>query len=337
MNKNEIILRRLYNSGLIHKFDSVDLVVSQLFGIQSQYLNHALFNIYNRTNAINNPIILGWGQRHTLHIYNLETWQTINTLLNQQTWVPKYYRQKGIDLDKEIEYFYQVVSNKDMLLSELKKYYPKKWSPVFDWSALLLELSRRGRLYITLDAKNKKHLHITEQIFGNVTNKKDVVNQFFERYGPATLDDLNHFFGTRKSFWQDKYLFDDLAQFEFDHQRYFYSKAQFPKIDMPEVILLGKFDSLLVAYHKKDILVPTAYHQCVWGAGGQISAIILVEGQFAGTWRFRMGQQNITYTISLIEVYHTSHIQDKISQELDIFGMRMNKKKISYQWQNLVI
>ena len=42
---------RLYNNGLIDKFESADMCVESLIGIQCQYQNYALISIYNRTNS----------------------------------------------------------------------------------------------------------------------------------------------------------------------------------------------------------------------------------------------------------------------------------------------
>ena len=108
---------RLYNNGLIDKFESADMCVESLIGIQCQYQNYALISIYNRTNYkcnifSNNNLIKSWGQRTTLHIYHKNDYNLISDLYRQSdNWVYKYSKHSKIDYSKYLnsitDFFYE--------------------------------------------------------------------------------------------------------------------------------------------------------------------------------------------------------------------------------------
>ena len=108
---------RLYNNGLIDKFESADMCVESLIGIQCQYQNYALISIYNRTNYkcnifSNNNLIKSWGQRTTLHIYHKNDYNLISDLYRQSdNWVYKYAKHLKIDYSKYLnsitDFFYE--------------------------------------------------------------------------------------------------------------------------------------------------------------------------------------------------------------------------------------
>ena len=346
MDKSEIVYRRFYHSGLIQKFDRAERAAKQLFGIQSQYLNHGLFNLYNRVKDIeassrtllaDRELVLAWGQRNTLHIYDRETWYRINQFLHQETWVPKYFVKNGLDLEHEIHEFLRILDSKEILVRDLKEHYQDSWSPIFDWSALFLELSRQGRLYVSLAADGQRKIHYEERQPDLSLDRQKAAYQFFRQYGPATFDDLVHFFGTNKNFWGHDWISSELSQFEFDqHTFYYVDEDDLDKAAFPDVLLLGKFDPLLVAYSKKDILVSEKYLSQVWGRAGQISALVFVRGQFAGKWNFRMGQNSLSFKIQLLKSFSRKKTQRLVSKQLEDFARWMGKSRTSFVWETFV-
>lgn len=344
MNNKEIVARRFYNSGLLKKFENVDNLIMGLFGIQSQYYNHALYNIYNRFDYVSESganflqdtkLILGWGQRNTLHIYNYEVWRVINAFLQQKTWVEKYFTKQNIDLNSEIDYFYNITNHEGMLITDLKNKYKDRWSPIFDWSALFLELSRRGEVYLTIDEMGKK-FHFFKEAYSLSISKKEIAYQYFSHYGPATISDLSHFLKISKRIWKEE-NFEDLESFEHEGNIYYYIKNDFSdySLKIPPVILIGKYDPLLVAYAKKDIIIPNSFHKLVWGEAGQISPVIFVSLKFAGIWNFRVAKNSIDFRISLIERYKNESIQNEIKNHLSQFSNWLGKSRIRFNWTKL--
>lgn len=78
LSQKIILCNRLYNQGLIEPLSSPLDVLHKTLGIQAQYINHALFNIYNRLpqsypfafKELADTSILAWGQRQTYHFYD---------------------------------------------------------------------------------------------------------------------------------------------------------------------------------------------------------------------------------------------------------------------------
>ena len=349
MDSNEIIYRRLHNTGLIEKIDNFDSLITRAFGIQSQYYNHAIFNIYNRLNNsrgkdINefkkrHEMILGWGQRDTLHIYNIRTWKRINGFLMPNTWVKKNFDKKSMNIDLEKENFHCLTNRKDILMNDLKKKYEDRWKLVFEWSALFVELSRNSEIYLKFNEKEEKKVCYNLDHSTECFSKNEIAYLFFEFYGPATIDDLCHFFDTTKKFWNNELDLKRLEKFEFEGDTFYYKKHELKQRDpnAMNITLLGKFDPLLVAYARKDILVPKKYHKIVWGAGGQISPILFVNENFAGKWSFRLSVNSIRFDISVLEAYMTEESRAKIEIILKNFSNWMVRRKIIFNWSLLDI
>ena len=169
---------RLYNNGLIDKFESADMCVESLIGIQCQYQNYALISIYNRTNYkcnifSNNNLIKSWGQRTTLHIYHKNDYNLISDLYRQSdNWVYKYAKHLKIDYSKYLnsitDFFYE--NNKKTIEKlDIQNIIPKyKSKDIMAWSGLLILATYHKVLYGILNEEDKKHEirydEITEKI-----------------------------------------------------------------------------------------------------------------------------------------------------------------------------
>ena len=61
MKNEHIIANRLYNNYLITKAHSTHEVLGRTLGVQAQYANHGLFNIFNRMDPADiGQLLIGW-------------------------------------------------------------------------------------------------------------------------------------------------------------------------------------------------------------------------------------------------------------------------------------
>lgn len=71
------------------------------------------------------------------------------------------------------------------------------------------------------------------------------------------------------------------------------------EVDAHWVRLLGKYDPLLLAHKYKDWIIDPTDSAKVWRSGGRVEAVVLVDGQIAGTWRYRRKTHAIDVTIGM--------------------------------------
>ncbi len=68
------------------------------------------------------------------------------------------------------------------------------------------------------------------------------------------------------------------------------SKQASEPLSEPHVRLLPRFDTYLLGYRDRDLLLPAAHSKRVNSGGGMVAATVLVDGEVAGLWRKQRGR-----------------------------------------------
>ncbi|MGT2666742.1 DNA glycosylase AlkZ-like family protein [Streptococcus rifensis] len=301
ISKEDLLAQRFWNQGLIEPYRDINQLLKDSLGIQSQYLNHGLFNILTRLRVKKSvgetmdDAILAWGQRQTYHFYDHDAWLTMTAYLaDTPRWPDAYFAEKGIDGERESQRLYQLIAENPSR-NQLPDSYGDAWSDLFRWSALFIYNSKRGRLYQKWLTDDR--LVIWEDN-GHPTSQmvyRELVTAYFSFYGPATLADATHFFGVKQSKITETDL-SHLNQLTFEGRRYYF-KTWKEEVTIPDVLVLGKFDPLLVSYKYKDLLIDPVDYSSVWKKAGQISALILIKGRLRATWTFQMKGNTIAFKV----------------------------------------
>lgn len=303
---------RLYNNGLIDKFESADMCVESLIGIQCQYQNYALISIYNRTNYkcnifSNNNLIKSWGQRTTLHIYHKNDYNLISDLYRQSdNWVYKYAKHLKIDYSKYLnsitDFFYE--NNKKTIEKlEIQNIIPKyKSKEIMAWSGLLILATYHKVLYGILNEEDKK-IYKQNDIVDSKKINSDLIYRYFKYYGPATRQDFLHWSGLKyKEIKEDLDKYIKKAKYlSIDKKKYYYESlpdSKEVKISYP--IILGKFDPLLIGYYDKEWILNGKNKTLIWKAAGQIEGVILFSKGLKGTWHYSLKGNKIIFEINEI-------------------------------------
>jgi hypothetical protein len=66
-----------------------------------------------------------------------------------------------------------------------------------------------------------------------------------------------------------------------------------------KIKMLGKFDPLLVSYKNKEWIADKEFIKTIWGKGGQIEAVIIINNRIVGTWRYKVNKKNMDFNIKL--------------------------------------
>lgn len=334
---NELMNYRLHNALITNEKQDLQTILSHVIGIQAQYPNYAKINMINRLHdgvyghfheMMEDPnIVMAWGARRTVHYYRKEDWLDLSLLFeNEIKWPDKHLKEKGYSAADEITRLQSLFSNENPLEKKvLRDYYKEEWEALFHWSSLFLKASTAGNLYFKLKGKNKYyywHTFEEKKSYNRGDLELKMLGQYFSAYGPATKADAAHFFGVRQSFFTIPF-----AQYfnvlNIDGVEYYYSNINAPE-QLIEVVLLGKFDPLLLAYRDKSWIVSKDDESQIWRKAAQVEAVVLINNQFAGTWRYKVMGHKVNFNIFLKKRVN-KRIKQKIESALQPFATALNK------------
>ena len=78
-----------------------------------------------------------------------------------------------------------------------------------------------------------------------------------------------------------------------------YYDAEDPVEDrpIPSIVLLPKFDALLLGYRDKTRVLSETHRKRVFRAAAQVEAVVLINGRVAATWRLDSGNRDLEFTV----------------------------------------
>ncbi len=334
---------RLYNNGLINKFENVDICVQSLIGIQCQYQTYALISMYNRISNnynvfTNKNLIKSWGQRTTLHIYHKTDYNLISDLYCQSdNWVYKYAKYLNIDYREYLNSITTFFANNESIIekSEIQNIIPKnKSKEIMEWSGLLILATYHKVLYGILNKEDKK-IYKKNDIDDNKKTNSDLIYRYFKYYGPATRQDFLHWSGLKYKEIKkelDEYI-ENAKYLCIDNKKYYYeSLADFSKIKIHYPIILGKFDPLLISYSDKEWILNGNSKSIIWKAAGQVEGVILFAKGLKGTWHYKLKGNKIIFEIKEIS-HFTDMEKNKLEKKFIKLGKDIFKKETLVVYQ----
>jgi len=136
----------------------------------------------------------------------------------------------------------------------------------------------------------------------------ELARRYFAAYGPATVQDLATWSGLPMATARRAVagVAGELAEFDESTDGLITLRAAKsaprPRPRRPEVRLLPHFDTYLLGYRRRDLMIDTARIQ--WlneGGGGWIRPMVCVDGWLVGGWRLERLPQEAVATVRLFE------------------------------------
>lgn len=116
---------------------------------------------------------------------------------------------------------------------------------------------------------------------------RHVAGAYFAAFGPASRGDLAQWSGQSVSAFAPALESLDLVTFRGEDGRTLYDlpAAPRPEEDVPAPVrFLPKWDNVLLAYERRERVLPEAYRKTVIRKNGDVLPTFLVDGLVAGTW-----------------------------------------------------
>lgn len=148
---------------------------------------------------------------------------------------------------------------------------------------------------------------------------RELARRYLAGYGPAGVTDLARWSGlpvpdARRALGS---LGDAAERVVCDGDDLFAPAGSLDAAGEPSSRLLGAFDTLLLGYRSRDLLVPSEHARKVQ-AGGMIAATVLVGGEVVGTWRTRRTAGGVTVAVMPFDRLSRGAVDDLDREAADL-------------------
>ena len=357
MTKRQERWFRLRASGLVTPLQSSCEVASKLVGVQAQILPAAGIALMNRTEGLSDAqfqaalwtdktLVKLWSQRGTLHVFPVSDWPlVIGALSAQRSWFARKLERTGGDVSQ----FNQTVAAVTALMheqgtlcrSELRASgLPLNDRLLSSWGGIFHELVRRGDACHAPRRGGEgvfaHRLHWAPELVWSPPSaeaaNQEFARRYFQTYGPSTLHDFAYWRGVTLRAarpWVEA-IADELVEVQVASESKWIHRdcsaslrESAPSAEDWPLLMLYRFDPLLLGHRDKTWLVPKRFYDRVWRKAGHIEGTILQEGKIISTWRYQRQASALTVAVEpfaeLSEALE-DEIMDKAVGIADYFG-----------------
>ena len=277
-----------------------------------------------RAVAVDRSMVRTWLMRGTLHLCAAEDIRWLLGVFGPMNARREATRRKQLGLDdsvceRGVRVMRRALANGPMTRHELRAEVIAKGVPIEPVGQSMIHLlayaahrgaivlgPRRGRdsLFVLLDDWLPPSLGPS----GDAA-LAELARRYFAAYGPASVQDLATWSGLPMAAARHAMtsIAGELGEFAGSIDgvmtlRTVKAEAQSPGRQRPEVRLLPHFDTYLLGYRRRDLMIDmTRIEWLNEGGGGWIRPMVCVDGWLVGGWRLERGAREIVSTVRLFE------------------------------------
>lgn len=358
---------RLKRSGLIAPFASPVQAAKGLVGVQAQIQQAAGLSLWNRCPGMSDVVldrllhdsrslVKIWGQRGTLHLFASEDWPLVVGSLSGRS---SYWEGKSEASGMSGSHYRTMLTEVERLLREsdslgrrglLSSGLPlPEWS-YSPWGGIFSDLVRKGAACHTRKAEGEgRFVHRLNWLPdlewkppGHDEANRELVLRYVRTYGPAEEGDLAYWRGAKmadvRRWLRD--LEDELEVVETeDGERWCQRgdaaelKERPPRRGRWPLIMLYRFDPLLLGYRKREWVLDDRFRDRVSRIAGHIEGVVLdpKDGRICATWRYARTSTRLDVAVEPFIALSTEKkraIRSRAAGVADYFGLPL--KSITY-------
>jgi Winged helix DNA-binding domain len=323
LSDDQVRFLRLHTQRLVApSVDSVNQLIKALCGIQAQDANAAALAVrvrgaglvatdVERARVQERSIIRTWGQRGTLHLLVTEDLGWLLALLGPVFVAGDQRRRAELGLDEEtcirgISAMRDILASQGALTrAELVEQLAVKTGIRLEGQAaphLIFRAAFEGVVCLGPDRGTKPTYVLLDDWVDSTSMTSlshdaacaELARRYVAAYGPAEMEDLAAWSGLTmgdiRAGW--KGIANDLIDVEVAGRPAWMLKAhlawldEFP-VQAPVVRLLPGFDTYLLGYRSRNLVVLPQFARRINAGGGMIHPTLVVDGRAMGTWKFK--------------------------------------------------
>ncbi len=324
---------RIKRSGLVEPFSTAQEASSALGGVQAQILSAAGIALANRVGGFtkarlekllwdDRTLVKLWGQRFTLHLYPSAEWPVIQAAFARYRswWRRNYCKNGGIEeeFDEIVDMFAATLLQKglDGMCRADQRGLSLVNDPEFlsSWGGLFAELVMQGvACHSRKNGSEGYFVHREHWLPGLSWNppEPEIANrqlalQYLHTYGPAPVNDLAYWGGSSLRAVQPSidFLRKKIAHLRYNGRTLLCLSKDLDKLLQPPpprgrwpLLMLGRFDPVLLGHKDKSWICPKPYYNRVWRPAGHIEATIVHLGYTIASWRYKLNGSGLEITV----------------------------------------
>jgi len=308
-------------------------LMKEIFALQAQDLSSAMLSLWARDNYLQaediraamyleRSIVRAWSLRGTLHLVTREDAAWLVPLLGSRFIETdrRRFTQLGWDEERYIRGLQMLVGvlreRGSLLRSEIIDLLQSNDLPSKGQAPVhfLYRAALEGVICEGPERHGKPAFTLFEDWIGEPTRKdrrdalRKLVRCYLNAHGPASIEDMASWSGLKisaiREAWED--LGDGILGVDINGKPAFICEEHLSRLDeaLDEgqgVILLPRFDTLLLSYTDRNWVVETKYDKYIRPGGGIIAATVLVDGKVQGTWSTQRKKRNLEV---LVRFFH---------------------------------
>lgn len=170
---------------------------------------------------------------------------------------------------------------------------------------------------------------------------QELLSRYLHAFAPAALADITHWSGLpnvalREIIRRSPSLFVTVTMNETERPLIALAEdveaLTGPLPDVPQVILLPKFDALMLAWIDPSRVLDRKDHPAVYRPAGQIEAVVLVRGRAAATWRVQQTPDRMHIIVTPIQHIGT-RARKQVTTEFERLGAWSGASSTTIVWQ----
>ncbi len=295
-DKRALLLASLHNQFILSPAPQ-RVVVSSLLGLQAQFANYPKHALRIRASdhdphRWNDGLVKTWTFRGTLHLVREdELGLYLSALGKPKSWDDAWDIAAGKKprLAKIIlGWIHDGVTHREDLKTRCRArgVDGELLENIFHgWGGLMKEMCLRG--LVAYAPGTGKHFHPCPDVVwqGQRKARLELLRRYFQRLGPATLEDCAVFTGMRRKSIEELAQKLPLRSVECDGKEYFHIDPLRLDGDIPPCLFLAGFDQLHLAYKDRTRLVPDKHRLKVVTNTGIIHPTVALDGQVCAKWK----------------------------------------------------
>ena len=326
LGRDDVAWARLSRSGLIEPFASPVEVARRTAGVQSQFVPPAGLAIRHRLAEpftaddldrhlhAEKDLLRLWGQRRTVHVYDTRDWATIvvfsQSLPNYRERLVHLLDKTEAELDAALDAIVALLEREGRLCRADVVEAAPELKPWFKFgTGMMMDLVRRGTVcHAGLEGGRSYFAHrdawLPELAWDPPTPDEagaELARRYFDVFGPATAKDFVFWTGAKARDarrWIEA-VRDEVDAYDVDGEEVLAVgpvEAAPPRGSWP-VLLVHRFDPILLAHKDKSWIVDDEHYKAVWRKAGYVEASVLRGGRISGTWAYEKKAKSVTVRV----------------------------------------
>jgi hypothetical protein len=281
--------------------------IERLAGMQAQYSPSPYIGLWSRIRAFKreeleatlaaNLVYKATLMRGTLHLVSARQFDLFRlaSRFPRHVWSegPRQLAERGVDVEALREEILVALDSKALKKPELEKAFRHRVpADLPDWVAFSVIVSVGAAINHHEDARfghfaGSRYRRAPLPVADPDDAMRAVVKSYLAAFGPATRADLAQWLGRSVSLFSAALDSLELVTFQAEDGRKLVDlrEAPRPDADVPAPVrFLPKWDNLLLAYDRRERVLPEALRKTVIRKNGDVLPTFLVDGVVAGAW-----------------------------------------------------